>query len=68
MKLQKQVMLSTEPTSFLRFLIICGNSTAVKKKKKRSESKVILGIQKGFRTFKVMVIKASPDLSQAPAT
>lgn len=32
--LQKQVTLSTEPASFLRFLIICGKSTAVVKKKK----------------------------------
>ena len=30
--LPKQVILNTEPALFLRFLIICGNNTAVKKK------------------------------------
>ena len=64
--LPKQVILDTEPALFLRFLIIYGNNTAVKKKKYWSESKVILGIQKAFSTL--MVIKASPDLNQAPAT
>jgi len=54
--LPKQVILNTEPALFLRFLIIYGNNTAVKKKY-WSESKVILGIQKGFSTL--MVIKAS---------
>ena len=59
--LPKQVILNSEPALFLRFLIICGNNTAVKKKKYWSESKVVLGIQRGFSTL--MVIKASPDLS-----
>lgn len=50
--LQKQVILSTELTPFLRFHIIYGKGTAeMLKKNYWIESKVILDVKKGLRTF-----------------
>lgn len=49
--LQKQVILSTEPASFLRFHIYGKSTAVVKKKKYWSVSKVILGIKKKFQNI-----------------
>lgn len=50
--LQKQVILSTEPIPFLRFHITYGKGTAeMLKKNCWIESKVILDVNKGLRTF-----------------